>query len=207
MRDQGFDPGVVLDVGAARGDWTTSCRRIYPQATYLLIEPLADYAPALSALSAYGRIRYLPFAAGSEEADLPLLVPTKPGGSSFLPSSRPDDQYFKRSVIVHVVPLDSIDIPVGSTLLKLDVQGFELEVLDGASATLNQVDVIITECSLYPFQQGLPLIDQVIARVSALGFRLYDLADEKRWVSGTMAQIDLIFIRANNPLLASRWWT
>jgi FkbM family methyltransferase len=53
-------------------------------------------------------------------------------GSSFFPSSRPEDTYFKRAVMVPVVPLDGFDIPEGPTVLKLEVQGFELEVIAGA---------------------------------------------------------------------------
>jgi FkbM family methyltransferase len=206
MRDQGFDPRVVIDAGAAHGDWTVSCRRIFPRAVHVMIEPLPLYASELSALAEDDRIEYMPVAAGRQKMDLPLLVPERPGGSSFLPSSRPEDTYFKRAVMVPVVPLDGLDIPEGPTLLKLDVQGFEFEVIAGAGHLLEQVDVIVVECSLHPFQRDLPLIDEVIERVSALGFRLYDTADEERWVSGTLAQVDVIFVRSDSPLLASQWW-
>jgi len=81
--------------------------------------------------------------------------------------------------MVPVVPLDDLDIPEGPTPLKLDVQGYKLEVIAGAAHLLEQVDVIVVECSLHPFQRDLPLIDAVIERVSALGFRL-DLRQRSR---------------------------
>jgi FkbM family methyltransferase len=101
-----------------------------------------------------GRVEYIPAAAGRTEDTLSLLVPDDPGGSSFLPASRKGDSYFKRSVTVPVLPLSSLDIPSGPTVLTLDVQGFELEAIAGADPILDQVEVIIAECSLYPFQQG-----------------------------------------------------
>jgi hypothetical protein len=70
---------------------------------------------------------------------------------------------------------------------------------------LEQVDVIVVECSLHPFQRDLPLIDEVIERVSALRFRQYDTSDEERWSSVTLAQVDVIFVRSDSPLLASQW--
>jgi FkbM family methyltransferase len=206
MKVQGFDPRVVVDVGAARGDWTKSCQRIFPDAHYIMVEPLPDYEEELAPLARQERIQYVKAAAGRAEATLPLLVPEHPGGSSFLLSSRPGDKYFKRTVSVPIVPLDSIDVPPGTTLIKLDVQGYELEVLAGARRLLGQVEVIIAECSLYPFQQDIPLIHETIHHVIDLDYRLYDVADEVRWRSGTLAQTDLIFVNARSQLLYTRWW-
>jgi FkbM family methyltransferase len=206
MKVRGLKPRVVLDVGAAHGDWTKSCQRIFPDAQFMMLEPLPEYGAELSGLVRRGRIEYIPAAAGRTEDALPLLVPADPGGSSFLAASREDDSYFKRSVTVPVLPLSSLDIPSGSTVLKLDVQGYELEVIAGAAPILNQVEVIIAECSLYHFQQGIPLIHEVIDRVVELGYRMYDAADEVRWPSGTLAQLDLVFVSGNSQLLEPSQW-
>lgn len=205
LRAQGFHPAVVLDVGAAHGDWTRSCRRIFPDALFVMIEPLPTYEGELAGLEQPG-VRYVRAAAGREESSLPLLVPEDPGGSSFLPASRLGDTYFKRSVTVPVVTLAGMDVPAGPVLLKLDVQGYELEVLAGAGSLISQVEVMIVECSLYSFQRNIPLIDETIRQVTELGFRLYDLADETRWTSGTLAQTDLVFVDSRSELLDPRWW-
>jgi FkbM family methyltransferase len=206
MRVRGLNPRVVLDVGAAHGDWTKSCQRIFPDAHFVMLEPLPDYEAELSALVRQGRVEYIPAAAGRTEDTLSLLVPDDPGGSSFLPASRKGDSYFKRSVTVPVLPLSSLDIPSGPTVLKLDVQGFELEAIAGAEPILDQVEVIIAECSLYPFQQGIPLIHEVVDRVVELGYRIYDAADELRWPSGTLAQLDLVFVSGNSQVRDPVQW-
>jgi len=206
MRVRGLNPRVVLDVGAAHGDWTKSCQPIFPDAHFMMLEPLPDYEAELSELVKQGRIEYIPAAAGRTEDTLPLLVPDDPGGSSFLPARRKGDSYFKRSVTVPVLPLSSLDIPSGPTVLKLDVQGFELEAIAGAEPILDQVEVIIAECSLYPFQQGIPLIHEVVDRVVELGYRIYDAADEVRWPSGTLAQLDLVFVSGNSQLRGPGQW-
>jgi FkbM family methyltransferase len=205
MRGQGLNPRVVLDVGAAHGDWTKSCLRVFPDAHFVMLEPLPRYGAELSALVRQG-VEYIPAAAGRTEDTLPLLVPDDPQGSSFLPASREHDSYFKRSVMVRVLPLSSLDIPSGPTVLKLDVQGYEQEVIAGAEPILDQVEVIIAECSLYPFQQGIPLIHEVVDRVVELGYRIYDTADEVRWPSGTLAQLDLVFVSGSSQLLDPNQW-
>jgi FkbM family methyltransferase len=206
MKRQDFNPRIVIDVGAAQGDWTRSCRQIFPDARYIMLEPLLAYEEELAALATHERIEYIRAAAGRTEGELPLLVPTDPGGSSFLPASRRGDTYFKRSVMVPVVPLANLDIPEEASLLKLDVQGYELEVLAGAGPVLQQVEVIVAECSLYPFQQEIPLIHETIQHVVGLGFCLYDVADEIRWPSGTLAQMDLIFVASRSQLLHPGRW-
>ena len=127
------------------------------------------------------------------------------GRRSCLPAD-PADSYFKRSVMVPVVSLANLDVPEEASLLKLDVQGYELEVLAGAGQLLSQVEVIVAECSLYPFQVGIPLIHETIQHVVGLGFRLYDTADAIRWPSGNLAQIDLVFVASRSQLLLEGRW-
>jgi FkbM family methyltransferase len=206
LKARGFVPTTVLDVGAAHGDWTASCLRIFPDAEYVLVEPLPEYGAQLAKLAAHPHVDYVAAAAGSSEATLPLLVPDEPGGSSFLPASRAGDGSFKRSIDFPILTLDSLRLPSGSTLLKLDVQGYELQVLAGAQRTLAQVEVLIAECSLYPFQRDLPLVHDVIDRVVDLGFQLYDRADEVRRPSNMLAQIDLVFVAQRSQLIASSEW-
>lgn len=50
VKESGFAPGTVIDVGAAMGSFTTTCHTFFPHARYLLIEPLKEYVPALNRL-------------------------------------------------------------------------------------------------------------------------------------------------------------
>ena len=206
MKRRGFAPTLVLDVGAARGDWTTSCHAIFPDARFVMIEPLPEHDAELTALAGRWGMRYVRAAAGRTDEPRSLLVPDDPGGASFLPAGREGDAFFKRSMTVPVVRLEDLGLPPGPTLLKMDVQGYELEVLAGAGRLLGQVEAIVSECSLYPFQRDIPLVHEVVERMGELGFRLYDVADEVRWPSGTLAQLDLVFVAAGSPLLLPRWW-
>jgi len=61
---------------------------------------------------------------------------------------------------------------LGTSFLKLDVQGAELDVLAGAQRTLKHTDVILLEASLVEFNRGAPLIADVIARLRELDFLL-----------------------------------
>jgi hypothetical protein len=88
----------------------------------------------------------------------------------------------------------------GSCLMKLDVQGSELEVLSGATKTLDHVDVILIEASVLAYNEGAPLINDIFAFMKQIGFVLFDICDEKRLSSKILLQVDLIFVRENFSL-------
>jgi FkbM family methyltransferase len=208
MRTQGFRPDVVIDVGAAHGYWTRSCARLYPNASYVMVEPNPAYRAELQAVGRTLGAKYVAAAAGRAVGALPLLIPSDPTGASFLREAGDEGSYFERSVTVPVVTLDSIAVPGTVSLLKLDVQGYELEALAGAQRQLGEAEVVICECSLHAFQEGIPLVDEIVAFMTATAdMRLYDFADQVRWKSGTLAQLDLIFVAAWSPLLGPEWWT
>ena len=80
-------------------------------------------------------------------------------------------------------------------LLKVDAQGGELEVLDGAQAVLAQVDVAYVECSFVEFYRGQALADQVIEALLHRGLRLSGVYSLVRDVTGHCLQADLLFRR------------
>ncbi len=80
-------------------------------------------------------------------------------------------------------------------LLKVDAQGGELEVLDGAEAVLAQVDVAYVECSFVEFYRGQALADEVIEAFLRRGLRLDGIYSLVRDAAGRCLQADLLFRR------------
>jgi len=198
MAAAGFRPKTIVDVGAAFGTWTADCRATFPDARYILVEPNPVYHDALA------KEHLVAAAAGSLKERRSLLLPSDPAGGSFLPEDPPDG-YFHTQVEVDVVRLDdAVEEPVD--MLKLDVQGFEIEAMNGAPRILSECEVLIAECSLYPFQRDIPLIHDVVAYVVDKGFRLYDYGGEFRWASKTLAQMDLVFAREGSSLRRRDLW-
>jgi len=95
--------------------------------------------------------------------------------------------------------------------IKMDVQGYELEVLRGATRAMAQAQAIYLEVSLVPINQGCPLIDEVMQFMTGRGFRLLDFCSQNRRKDGILWQTDLMFVRNGTPLVpepvldASNW--
>jgi FkbM family methyltransferase len=79
-------------------------------------------------------------------------------------------------------------------LVKIDVQGAELDVLRGAGAMINSVQALCIELSLHPVNRGAPLLAEVVATLDQLGFLMFDAVPLPR-DGGLQKQIDAVFVR------------
>jgi hypothetical protein len=84
--------------------------------------------------------------------------------------------------------------------IKLDVQGYELEVLKGAALAMKQSEAVLLEASVVPINSGCPLIAEVIAFMTSNGFVLFDFCSQIRRKDGVLWQTDLLFLKASSSI-------
>lgn len=193
---QGLAPDVVIDVGANVGTWTQSMLPIFRRASFLMIEAQPNLHDALRAVEALsnGRARPVFKMLGEKNDD---RVPFFLNGTG---SSRYEEMtsFPRERTVIPMTTLDAVmqdqgHASSGSTLLKLDVQGAELDVLGGARATLQRTDAILLEASLVQYNAGAPRVADIIDALDGLDFHLFDIVDLRR-IGTVLAQTDLIFV-------------
>ena len=99
---------------------------------------------------------------------------------------------------IRVDRLDAVATPEmtqGRTLLKMDVQGFELEVLKGAVATLENVEAVYLEASFLPLYAGQPLATELIVWLDQHGFGLAAIYNVDNGAGDVPSQADCLFLR------------
>lgn len=200
----GPDVATVIDVGAHHGQFALLARALYPNAEIVCVEPLAEARERLQSIHGDdGRVRLVPFAAAGTRRRDTLHVSRKTDSSSLLPILYPYIAAFPgteqaNSVEVEVRPLDAlVNTPLQHpALLKIDVQGGELDVLAGATQLLAHVDVAYVECSFVEFYGGQALADEVIAALASRGLRLDGVYSVVRDASERCLQADMLFRRA-----------
>ena len=79
-------------------------------------------------------------------------------------------------------------------LIKLDVQGAELDVLAGAGDLLRNCSALIAELSFLSYNEGSPLIAEVIAGIARYGFRSVDICEVHKTRIGSVLQMDILFV-------------
>ena len=206
---RGYQPRRIVDGGAHVGDFARMARSVFADAVMDLIEPQAACQAALHdlAVSMPGCVLH-PVAIGRAPGTLTMACnPTAPSTGAHI---QPDtDNYSDTTQAVTVATLDSILAGIGRedrTLLKLDLQGWELEALQGAVAALTAIEVILIEVSFYA-QAYEPPIATLIAFLSDYGFVLHDIATlVGRQRDDRAHQADFLFVRSGSPLDADRSW-
>lgn len=200
----GFQPSLIIDVGAADG--TPELYKAYPDSKYILIEPLIEFESALKELCRRLDAEYILAGAGESVGEIELHVHENFYGSSVLgevEGSIADGAKRK----VPIIRLDDVlaQRTEGSILLKIDVQGAELDVLRGAREILSRVDMIIMEVALISTMQGGADFSVVVRFMEDIGFHVYDiLGGLVRPLDGSLQQLDLVFVQKDNSWRADK---
>jgi FkbM family methyltransferase len=204
MKRCGFEPASVIDAGAFVGEWTERARTIWPAAQFLMVEPQPNKHQRLRAMC-NDSVQLEPCMLGASEAESVAFHMDDLGGSSVL------EQYQNKCAVVETLPRMTLDAVVnkhrlaGPIFLKADVQGYELEVLRGASATLSKTEAILLEVSTLPYNIGAPLFADVIAFLAERRFLVYDLcALHRRQSDHAVFQVDVLFAREDSALRTER---
>ncbi|OLP19791.1 hypothetical protein BST81_03935 [Leptolyngbya sp. 'hensonii'] len=175
IKHLGFQPATVIDVGAGVG--TFDLYHIFPEAKHLLLEPREEDAPHLEKIcTLFPNATYLTAAAGREPGS--LAFPGQDGSPRTVP----------------MVTLDQICVDrhlIGPYLLKVDVDGPEVDVLSGATRVLQETEYAIIEMTL--FNQFYDVMDLMRQQ----GFVAYDIVNPVyRMADGALSQVDIAFVKA-----------
>ena len=197
-------PRTVIDVGANKGQFSRAAGTTFPGARIIAFEPLgataAEWRANLADITAAeirvcalgsesGTITFHPHEYSLSSSVLPLVDDAGAEGGAGAGQLAPVDVPVRR-LDDEVAP----DELVGPVLCKLDVQGYELEVLRGATETLRHVDALVVELAFEQHYEGQPLFTEVLAELTDLGFALDVPIDVRRDESGTVVEVDGLFL-------------
>lgn len=208
-----FKPAYALDIGAYHGEWGTLAARVWPSADVLLVEANPEKETILRRVVnhlGHYRCKFVPALLGAHPA-APVPFYLCEGGSSVY---RELTGFQKREIALPMTTLDTVigrtatPHNVGPWILKIDVQGAELDVLRGGVHVLQNCEVVLMELSTIEYDAGSPLFAEAIAYMDAAGFCAYDFNGAwRRQTDNTMFQIDAVFVRRDSQLRAyKKFW-
>jgi FkbM family methyltransferase len=212
LRDRGLRCAVIFDVGAHRASWSRMAQQIFADAHFTLIEPLLEMQEELEHFCVeHPGSRYFLAGAGARKGELTLTIPDDLAGSSFLPAPDENQLTDGRQRIVPIITIDDViaQSPPIPDLMKLDIQGFELEALKGASTTFGRTAAYILEVSLFSFSDvpGMPEFYEVVRFMKERGYVVYDFPGFlRRPLDGALGQCDVCFVEENGRFRTSHDW-
>lgn len=194
---------IVVDIGANRGQFALAARRCFPYAKVFSFEPLVEPATVYRALFEDDKnVQLWNVAIGTDPGESVIHVSAHDDSSSLLPITEEQDALFPGTAEVGIESIqvarlsdclqEEIQKPA---LLKLDVQGYELQALEGCEDLLLLFDWVYAECSFLELYEGQALADEVIAWLRQRRFKLRGVYHMAYDADGRAVQADFLFSR------------
>lgn len=212
LKARGFSPRGILDVGANRGDWSQMALWVFPSAKTVMIEPQDEVEPFLKKLAdSDPRFRYFKCGAGREAGELFQTIWEDTYGSSFAVEKNEELIKSGKQRPTQIRTIDDMLSELGDSfhpdLVKIDIQGFEIEALMGGSALFERAELIILETSLLSRHATWPPTRQVIEFMGGKGFEIYDITSFLRKPSdGSLGQVDFAFVKDHGRFRENTNW-
>lgn len=196
---------IVIDVGGADGTTAKMFLEAFPKSKIFVFEPLKEnYSQIAQILNQYINLKLIKKAVGSSPQKA-VIHKTKRITSSSLLEVNSDSTSEVFSDILKVndkveVSITTLDesIPQNEfiSILKIDVQGYELEVLKGATSTLRRTSIIVLEMNNHSYYSGAPKYYEVDIYLRENDFILYDIFPSTK-DKGQLKEWDSIYVKVD----------
>jgi FkbM family methyltransferase len=200
---RGLDLATVLDVGANVGQFSLLAVAMFPRVRIEAFEPLSVPAGTFRRVfDGDARVRIHQVAIGARSQDqVTMNVSNRHDSSSMLRITDRQTHVFPGTQSagtesVRMVTLDSVidlNLMQAPALMKIDVQGFELEVLKGARQVLRHCEYVYAEVSFEELYEGQALAPEVIAFLNGEGFGIGGVHNVEYDADGHAVQCDMLF--------------
>ena len=207
-----YNISKILDVGANSGQYSKLMKELGFKGEIISFEPLSDTFKKLQKESEkYHNWTAVNIALGEMDGDIQINVSKNSYSSSLLKmlplhlESAPESIYVRKEV----VKINKIDTIFNGfckdddkVFLKIDTQGYEIKVLEGARESINKITGVHLEMSLTPLYEGEALFSNMLFYMKDLGFDLYSLENGfYNKITGQLLQVDGIFFRHRNKIM------
>lgn len=209
--NRGFKPTHILDVGANKGVWSSAVKKVFPSSNFTLIEPQIEMRPYLDKFcSETPGSRWINAGAGATEGELLFTVSKDTVSSSFSISTEDAIERGMEQRSVPVLTLDSVcrdTIGTIPEMVKLDVEGFEYEVLKGSSTLLKKSEIFLIEIVFFGEHEIAKQVHEMFVIMNDFGYKPYDFTSfERRPYDGALGISEIAFAREDGFLRSHKGW-
>ena len=191
---------TLIDVGSNKGQFSLMTRKFFPNIMIHSFEPQIEILNLQKKVLGTNNINYYNFALGREKKELELYITKRKDSSSVLrPILSNNKNYIineKKKISVkkldELLDFKSIEKP---SIIKLDVQGYELEVLKGSENTLDYIDYVIAEISSTEIYENQTQADELIKFLQSKSFEIKDRCNLSR-IEDKLFQEDVLFCKS-----------
>lgn len=205
LKQAGLAPQTVFDVGIAAG--TPWLYAAFPKAKYFLFDPTPQSLPYMQSIAKTIDAEIMNFALGNADGEIKFKIREDHAGSTIF------DEIGEVEVLSeNKVPIRRFDAVIKDfarpSLMKIDIQGAELMMLEGVGDRMADLDCIIVETAIIATLKGQPEFADVVHFMKERDFVLYEITDIiRRPLDQFMACVDAVFVPVDSPLRRDRRWS
>jgi len=208
LRDLGFRPKVIYDIGAAFGTWTDQTEEIFPNSQFYLFEANRNKTDFLEKKKHPFFIEVL----GDQEGPT-IFYSSKMEGqdgggdsvfrenSTLYSDQNCEAQHLQMTRLSSLVKKHQLPQP---DMIKMDVQGAEKIVILGGIDIVAATEIVILETQLIQYNQGAALFLEIANLMDILGFQIIDLVNVQYIITQScpesMIHLEVMFVRKNSKL-------
>jgi len=209
LKSAGFEPGHIVDVGANHGTWTREALQYFPNCRFTLLEPQAQMRASVEDLLHHNSvITFHAVGAGKAKGTFNFTIVDRDDSCSFAYTKEEADNNNFQQIEVPVVTLNEFiveqQLPVPD-IIKIDAEGLDLDVLEGASDFLSKTEIFMVEAGIVNKQFTNSFL-KVINFMDENGYRLFDITDLNRPFNPAVLWLtELVFVKKTGMLDSFKW--
>lgn len=204
-----YQPKLIIDIGANHGTWSRVWKQAYPEAKFILVEPQHWLKPSFDDLLDSHTV-YLPIGAGNQNGSFTFTINSDRDDSSTFSLSA--DEALARGYKQIEIPVKTLNAIVqenGNTIpdiVKIDAEGIDIDVLDGASNLFGKTEIFLVEASINSTFKQTELT-AVIDYMDKKGYRVFEITDINRPFSNNVLWlVELAFVRRGGFFDQLKWY-
>ena len=203
LKNTGMTPKHIIDIGAHRGDWSRTALSVFPEANISLFEPQARLSSDLLDLQQHPRVKIHYKGVGDFDGFAPFTIHDRDDSCSFvyLEDAARDRGFTQTEIEVCQLDTALVDSIYGAPdIIKIDAEGYDLEVLSGAKVSLQSAEIVFIEASVS--NQDYPnSVLTVAQKMHQLGYRLLDFTDLNRTPNRKFLWlVEAVFVRIGSQI-------
>jgi len=200
IKEKGYSPDLILDIGAHKGFWTKDCNRIF-NCKYMLFEAI-DY-PELKMIVSQNKQVYN-ILLNDKEEEVDWYEARNTGDSMFCEKTKHfiNCKPIKKQTTTLDIIFKNITIP-NEIFIKIDCQGAEIPILKGGLSLLKNVSFILLEIPFFgEYNTNVPSFLEHLKFMDSIGYVQYDIC-EMHYMNDFLMQVDILFIQKDHSLNSS----
>lgn len=201
----GFIPKHIIDIGANHGTWTRETLNYFPDAYYTLVEPQEWLKPSLQdLLDNNSKISFNAFGAGAKSGSFMFTIVDRDDSCSFRYTEEEAKSKGLKQIEIPILTLNEI-VQRNSTLpfpdlVKIDAEGLDIAVLEGASNLIGKTEVFLVEAALFCKEFDNSLL-KMVNYMDEKGYSLFEITDLNRPFSPQVLWlVELVFVKKGGIL-------